>query len=677
MTRFRAAFSNIHRLRDGVLLVAALFRAGLGRFPEPDALTHYLSWIGEGNDAIPDSVGRKIAAAISRSAEAVQRHGKTRFCDAAYFRRIWKDAAGEAPEPCDLLGYCQGRMREEALLLVASRPEARRDLNPFRLCFPDSAPPDDDLAYGLWRLQYGMNSCQKCESDPACFDLYLSVTSENIDLACRTLESFQKQTAGYWNAYVHADRDVLERLGAVSAVRFASASGYAGTASHMAVFQPGDCLADNALGIMSRAVRENDDAIMFFSDRDSCDEKDGFFQAELSPGWSDDQLLRGDTAGGLTVFSRKRLERVLPVVPGPADGSCYSPEAVYALKLAVVEGVSAAHVIHVPEILLHGRAESCRAHEQVCRNHLERFRPAVHVGKGALPVGEETQIGVLRIFYPLPDILPKVSIIVPTRDRPDFIGMCIGGILEKTRYDNLEVIILDNGSENRDVLHFLSEVAKDSRVHVCRDARPFNWSALNNAATGHASGELVLFLNDDVAILHEDWLEEMVRQISRPHVGIVGARLLYPDYTVQHAGIAVTGDGAIHVMRGAEAGTRGYCDSLFSQRDVSAVTGACLMIRKDLLEHVGGLDETFPVSCNDVDLCLRVRAAGWRIVWTPFATLTHVDGGTRGRDATPVQILQHWRETARLLGRWHRLIALDDRINRNLDVRSGGLLLKM
>ncbi|MBV1837592.1 glycosyltransferase family 2 protein [Acetobacter estunensis] len=271
---------------------------------------------------------------------------------------------------------------------------------------------------------------------------------------------------------------------------------------------------------------------------------------------------------------------------------------------------------------------------------------------------------------------PCPTLSYPTRDRPEYLRTCLQGVLHETAWEELDVLVLDNGSREGEMLRLLDDVTRDPRVQVLTCDEPFNWSRLNNAGVAATRGELVLLLNDDVAIRHPDWLEEMVRQALRPGVGIVGARLLYPDDTIQHAGVALSEDGAAHLLRGAAADDAGYLGQLVRQRDLVAVTGACLMVHRDVFELVGGLDEELEVACNDIDLCLRVIAVGRRVVWTPFATLTHVDGGTRGTMQTPEKIVRHWRETARLVGRWGAWMRRDAVVSPFLRVTEHSLLLR-
>jgi len=241
-------------------------------------------------------------------------------------------------------------------------------------------------------------------------------------------------------------------------------------------------------------------------------------------------------------------------------------------------------------------------------------------------VVQEVQTRLYRIHYGHPD-QPLVSIIIPTRDQFDFLQRCVESILEKTSYSKYEIIIVDNNSESPEAVNWLAgvEAMQDDKIRILRYPHEFNYSAINNMAAQHARGEYLVLLNNDTAVLHPEWLENMLNHAQRPEVGIVGAKLLYPDGTIQHAGVVMGLNGpASHVFIGEAGDAQGYMQRLQADQNYSAVTAACLMVRKSLYEEVGGLDETdFKVSYNDVDLCLKIRDMGHLIVWTPYTVLLH------------------------------------------------------
>jgi GT2 family glycosyltransferase len=252
-------------------------------------------------------------------------------------------------------------------------------------------------------------------------------------------------------------------------------------------------------------------------------------------------------------------------------------------------------------------------------------------------------------------------VIVPTRDRAELLVQCAEGVLERTSYAPLELLIVDNGSVQPQTHALFDRLRQDRRVRILHAPGPFNFSALNNLGAAEARGAVLVLLNNDISITRSDWLDAMVAQAVRPKVGAVGARLLYPDGRVQHAGVALgVGGVAGHVLYGAAGGDPGYYRHLVTPRNVSAVTAACLAIRKAVYDEVGGLDaENLAVAFNDVDLCLKLRAIGYDIVWTPHAELIHHESASRGSDVAPETAERFRREVGTMRERWGALLDVD------------------
>jgi len=244
---------------------------------------------------------------------------------------------------------------------------------------------------------------------------------------------------------------------------------------------------------------------------------------------------------------------------------------------------------------------------------------------------------------------------------------CVESVFDKTDYDNYEIIIVDNGSDDLNTLDYLNKLEERPEVTILTDPRPFNYSELNNAAVARCDGEIICLLNNDTEIISTDWLREMVSHAIRPGVGAVGAKLLYPDQTVQHAGV-VLGVGGIagHIFSGIHRDDPGYFGRASIISNYSAVTAACLVIRKDTFEKVGGLNEKqLAVAFNDVDLCLKVRDLGLRNVWTPYAELYHHESKSRGRDDTPITTKRFQGEVAYMRSTWADELDNDPNYNPN------------
>jgi GT2 family glycosyltransferase len=270
----------------------------------------------------------------------------------------------------------------------------------------------------------------------------------------------------------------------------------------------------------------------------------------------------------------------------------------------------------------------------------------------------------------LPAVPPLVSVIVPTRDRAALLAACAEGVLERTDYPAIEFLIVDNGSTEAATHALFSRLRSDPRVRILPAPGPFNYSALNNHAAAEARGEVLLLLNNDIEVMADDWLRELVSHAVRPDVGAVGAKLLYTDGTLQHGGV-ITGVGgaADHYRLGVAREDTGYFGSLAMVREVAAATGACLALRRSVFEAVGGLDEAnLAVAFNDVDFCLRIRAAGWRILWTPFAELYHLESASRGQDLTAEKAQRFARELGYLRRHWGKVLMRDPFYNPNLEL---------
>ena len=342
--------------------------------------------------------------------------------------------------------------------------------------------------------------------------------------------------------------------------------------------------------------------------------------------------------------------------------------------LRVIESFGLGAVGHLSEPLLISQSSSLATvneEVQAISEHLVRRGYLASKVEASLP-------GRYRVTYGHPD-KPLVSIIIPTKDQLPMLLRCVTSLLEKTRYPNFEVIIVDNNSETQEARDWLAGVEQmgSEKVRVLRYPHSFNYSAINNLAAREARGEYLLLLNNDTAILQEDWLDALMNHGQRPEVGIVGAKLLYPNGRVQHAGVILGLRGpADHPFIGSEADHPGYMHRMQVDQNLTAVTAACLLIRKSIYEQVGGLDEeAFKVSYNDVDLCLKVHSAGYLIVWTPHSVVMHVGSvSQRSTDKSKVEDKRKrfGAEQDAMFEKWLPLIARDPAYNPNLTLPGTG-----
>ncbi len=291
-----------------------------------------------------------------------------------------------------------------------------------------------------------------------------------------------------------------------------------------------------------------------------------------------------------------------------------------------------------------------------------------HISKILFHLKQHHKGEIYRTQFDIHEPVPLVTVIIPTKDQLELLKTCLDGLFNNTNYENIEIIVIDNQSQQSETLEYLIELEINQKIRILRYDKPFNYSEMNNIAVRGAKGSLLCFLNNDISMIKKDWLTEMVSQAIRPEIGCVGAKLLYPDGTIQHAGVILGLKGyASHAHKGFEGVAKGYFNRLQVVHNVSAVTAACMVVRKEVFESVGGFDATnLKVAYNDVDLCLKVREAGYRNLFTPHAQLIHHESKSRGKKRSKEQQKQLRAESAYLLEKWGEGLFSDPAYNKNL-----------
>lgn len=412
-----------------------------------------------------------------------------------------------------------------------------------------------------------------------------------------------------------------------------------------------------ALELAATRLARQPELDILFADEDWKDPDGARVRPFFKPGWNA-ELQRGCDLAGPFVLFRSDLARAAKPVAGPAW--------LYDLTNQVAAVTNRQRIGHIPAVLAHRlrlREGHAEALERAAAYELRKAGVTARIE----PMMERT--GWQRVTYKLPAPEPLVSVIVPTRDHPELLRVCAESVLERTDYRHLELLIVDNGTVEPEALALLDSLAWDERVTVLRDDRPFNWSALNNAAARRAAGDVLLLLNNDIAMLRPDWLTELVSHALQPGVGAAGAKMLYPDGRVQHAGLTTNVIGIPrHLLRHAPGDGPGPYDLMGLAREVWGVTGACVAIPRTVFFDVGGLNEALPVAYNDVDLCLRLTAHGYRIVWTPWSVLEHRELASRPDDHTAARRAFAAEELRRLGRDWGALLQHDPYLNPNLEL---------
>ncbi|HJA94003.1 MAG TPA: glycosyltransferase family 2 protein [Candidatus Eisenbergiella merdipullorum] len=330
----------------------------------------------------------------------------------------------------------------------------------------------------------------------------------------------------------------------------------------------------------------------------------------------------------------------------------------------------AGNVVHVPKLLYYWRrhAGSVSSGVEAKPYVVESARGAVadHLRRHGFSNFKITSTRAFETIFKITyEIIgePKISIIIPNKDHVEDLKRCITSIIEKSTYDNYEIIVVENNSGTREIFAYYEELANNPAVKIITYKGDFNYSAINNLGVSEAAGEYVLLLNNDIQIITVNWMEELLMYAQRRDVGAVGAKLYFPDKTIQHAGIVI-GLGAHrtagHVHYRQKRENLGYMGRLCYAQDMSAVTGACLLVKKELYEKAGGLDEGFAVSLNDVDFCLKLRRMGYLNVFTPFAEAYHYESASRGSDMTGEAAERYNRESARFREKWKAELAAGD-----------------
>lgn len=428
-----------------------------------------------------------------------------------------------------------------------------------------------------------------------------------------------------------------------------------------------DLLREHALFWIVDAIIANPSSRLIYSDEDKIDHSGRRYAPYFKSDWNPDLFLSHNMVCHFGVYSTDLVRQLGGFRLG------YEGAQDYDLALRCTEHLAPHQIVHIPRVLYHWRSHSSStahagsakkyallAGERVLNDHFERTK--------ILAQAELLDFGMYRMRYFIPAPAPLVSLIIPTRNGLDLVRQCIDSIFAKTRYKNYEILLVDNHSDDPKALEYFASLAADNRIRVLRDERPFNYSALNNAAVLQARGEYVGLLNNDLEVISPEWLEEMMSLAMQSDVGAVGARLWYPNDTLQHGGVIIgLGGVAGHSHKHLRKYEPGFFYRAKLIQTMTAVTAACLVIKKSIYQEVGGLDETnLKVAFNDVDFCLRVCEAGYRNVWTPYAELYHHESATRGYEDTPKKKLRFRDEVLYMKKRWGDSLMNDPTYSPNL-----------
>lgn len=443
---------------------------------------------------------------------------------------------------------------------------------------------------------------------------FLVSTTSDGDLSC-TSESLQKQIGANYEIIPVSQEPVSPKNEAISSLKDAC---YRAKGKYLVCCGAGDQFDPHFLQQVRQAIEANPQAQIIYTDSDEKNSLSGPTQPFFKPSASSPELLLSiNYLSGAAIRKESALKFIEQGNPG---FSFFNQERELILHLC--EGSN--NPVHIPWVLVHQLrpnkpidAESA----QLIRDHLIRcgYPQSVTVDSAPGP----------RVRWE--NGSPSVSIIVPTKNSYAVLKNLLTSLFEKTTYENYEVILVDNGSDQKEVLDYYTEITRSHNVRIVPFNEPFNYSRANNLGAANSQAEYLLFLNNDMAVIHPDWLSELVQWASRPEIGIVGAKLLHANRTIQHAGVVLGLQNFVgHLYLNTPEHYHGLIGSVDWYRDVSAVTGACQMMRRSTFIELGGYDEAFTLVFSDVSFCLQALTRGFRVLYTPYACLYHLEGGSRG-----------------------------------------------
>ncbi|MEH1894349.1 MAG: glycosyltransferase, partial [Nostoc sp.] len=556
-------------------------------------------------------------------------------------------------------------------------------------------PETNDVNYQKWLNQNYPNQAalQKMGETAKLLDykptisLIMPVFNTPTHFLQEAIESVLNQVYPYWELCIADDsstdnyvREILEEYSSKDSrikVVLRSENGHISRCSNSAIeiatgefialLDHDDLLTPDALYEIAQLLNKHPEADMIYSDEDKIDETGKLRDPFFKPDWCPDSFLSRMYTCHLGTYRRALVN----AVGGFRTG--YEGSQDYDLVLRLTEKTT--QIFHIPKILYHWRI-----HPQSAASKPDQKPYAVIAAEKALvdalarrgEHGRVTQAGNLVghyiIRYTIKDY-KLVSIIIPTRDLGNTLDKCLTSIFEKTTYQNYEVILIDNGSQEENTANVISKwrQKESSRFQCYRLDIPFNYSKINNYAVNKAKGDYLLFLNNDIEVITPDWIDAMVEQAQRPSIGTVGALLLYPDNTIQHAGVVMgIGGVANHSHKHYPLNSPGYFGQILTVNNYSAVTAACLMCRREIFELIGGFEEELAVAFNDVDLCLKIVEKGYNNIYLPHVMLYHYESKSRGYEDTPAKLARFIQETVYMQKKWKNFIEYDPCYSINL-----------
>ena len=522
------------------------------------------------------------------------------------------------------------------------------------------------------------------------FSILLPTFNTPPELLKAAIESVREQLYPHWQLCIADDastnkqvKEVLQLYQGDQRIKtvFRPNNGHISAASNSALalatgdfiglLDHDDELPAHALYVVAEEINVHPEVDVIYSDEDKIDESGRRSAPYFKPDWNPDLLLAQNYVNHFLVYRASLLKSV----GGFREG--FEGAQDYDLLLRCTERTVPEKIRHIPHVLYHWRmiAGSTAANIDAKSYATNAARRAVQESLQRRNVQATVSAAPLcadyhRVQYQLPVPPPLVSLIIPTRNRADLLSKCVDSILQYTRYPNYEIVVVDNDSDEPSAISYFAQLTNVPKVRVEKLSGPFNYSAINNFGVTKSRGDVIGLLNNDVEVLDGDWLNEMVSHACRPEIGAVGCKLVYPDKRIQHAGVLLGVKGiAEHAFKFASEDYRGEFSRACLSWNLSAVTGACLFVRRQTYLEVGGLDEAYlPVAFNDLDFCLKLITAKYRNVYTPYATLVHHESASRGYEDTPEKRHRFAKESEFFRKKWKHFLRFDPAYNPNFDV---------
>ena len=448
------------------------------------------------------------------------------------------------------------------------------------------------------------------------------------------------------------------------------------TGEFIALLDHDDLLPEHALYHVVNEINKHPDVDLIYSDEDKINQGGKRYGPYFKSGWNPDLFFSQNMFSHLGVYRTSIIQEIGGFRKG------YEGSQDYDLCLRAIAKTSFDKIRHIPKILYHWRAiegstaltidsksYALAASRRAITDYFNQNYKNVEVVDAE---GSAKTFGYHRVVWPIPENTPKVSIIIPTKDKVELLRVCIESIITKTSYSNYEIIIIDNNSEEEETRLYLEYISDNDNVKILTYDKPFNYSDINNFAVKHAKGSILAFLNNDTEVIDSFWLEEMVGYCLRPDIGAVGAKLIYDNYKTQHGGIILGGGAdkvAAHAFYNIHKDYPAHYSNSILSRNVGAVTAACMVVEKSKFDKIGGFDaDNLPVSYNDVDLCIRLLEQGYLNVITPHIELFHHESLTRGDDHSSSESSKRfYKEKEYMLNKWGDILNNDPFYNPNLD----------